>query len=111
MLAEGRDVTRGTVFVDSAGGYLRKSNFARGPWRRVLERTGLGSYNFDGLRHTCASLLLAAGVPLKVVSERLGHGSPAFTASVYQHVAEGLQEKAAAQLQTLLTPPEAPAAG
>jgi hypothetical protein len=40
-------------------------------------------------------LLLEAGVPLKVVSERLGHSTPAFTMTVYQHVLPGLQRDAA----------------
>jgi integrase len=43
------------------------------------------------LRHTHATILLKAGVPVKVVSERLGHSSPAFTMSVYQHVLPGMQ--------------------
>ena len=47
------------------------------------------------LRHTHATLLLKAGVPLKVVSERLGHATPAFTMAVYQHVLPGMQAEAA----------------
>lgn len=43
------------------------------------------------LRHTHASLLLQAGVPVKVVRERLGHASPGFTLNVYQHVIPGMQ--------------------
>jgi len=45
--------------------------------------------------HTHATLLLKAGVPLKVVSERLGHSTPAFTMAVYQHVLPGMQREAA----------------
>src|SRR5690606_14000329 len=47
------------------------------------------------LRHTHATLLLKAGVPVKVVSERLGHASAAFTMTVYQHVLPGMQSEAA----------------
>ena len=47
------------------------------------------------LRHTHASILLKVGVPLKVVSERLGHSSPAFTMTAYQHVLPGMQADAA----------------
>ena len=39
--------------------------------------------------------MLKAGVPLKVVSERLGHSTPAFTMAVYQHVLPGMQRDAA----------------
>ncbi len=38
---------------------------------------------FHDLRHTCATLLLAAGVPIKVVSERLGHSAISITLRVY----------------------------
>ena len=58
------------------------------------------------LRHTHATLLLKAGVPLKVVSERLGHSSPAFTMTVYQHVLPGMQRAAAELFSTLLRPQE-----
>ena len=48
--------------------------------------------------HTHATILLKAGVHVKVVSERLGHSSPAFTMTVYQHVLPGMQADAAAAL-------------
>jgi integrase len=48
-------------------------------------------------------LLLKAGVPLKVVSERLGHSSPAFTMTVYQHVIPGMQRDAADVFARLIT--------
>jgi integrase len=47
------------------------------------------------LRHTHATLLLTAGVPIKVVSERLGHATPGFTMATYQHVLPGMQAEAA----------------
>ena len=47
------------------------------------------------LRHTHATILLKAGVPAKVVSERLGHANVAFTMSVYQHILPGMQADAA----------------
>ena len=47
------------------------------------------------LRHTHATLLLAKGVPVKVVSERLGHASTTITLSVYAHVMPGNQRAAA----------------
>jgi integrase len=47
------------------------------------------------LRHTCATLLLEKGIPLKVVSERLGHSTIALTADVYSHVTPSMQKQAA----------------
>ena len=50
---------------------------------------------FHDLRHTHATLLIAAGVPVKVVSERLGHANPGFTMATYQHVLPGMGADAA----------------
>jgi integrase len=57
---------------------------------------------FHDLRHTHASHLLAAGVNVKVVSERLGHASVAFTLDTYAHVMPGQQAEAAAAVSALL---------
>jgi integrase len=54
------------------------------------------------LRHTAATLALAAGVPAKVVSEQLGHASVAFTLDTYSHVLPHMQDAAAAQVEALL---------
>jgi integrase len=47
------------------------------------------------LRHTCATLLLLADQPAKVVSERLGHSSVTLTLDTYSHVLPTMQERAA----------------
>ena len=57
---------------------------------------------FHDLRHTHASLLVAAGVPIKVVSERLGHAHPGFTMRTYQHLMPGMSAAAADQFATLI---------
>jgi hypothetical protein len=54
------------------------------------------------LRHTHATLLLAAGEPVKVVSERLGHASATITLTVYQHVHPGMGRQAADHFAALL---------
>jgi integrase len=54
------------------------------------------------LRHTHATLLLADGVPVKVVSERLGHASATITLTVYQHVHPGMGREAAERFAALL---------
>lgn len=54
------------------------------------------------LRHTHATLLLGAGVPVKVVSERLGHASATITMNVYQHVMPGMQQEAAAKFASII---------
>ena len=54
------------------------------------------------LRHTHASVLLAAGVPVKVVSERLGHATVTITLETYQHIMPGMQAEAAARFAALV---------
>jgi integrase len=53
-----------------------------------------------------ASLLLKSRVPVKVVSERLGHATPAFTMTVYQHVLPGMQAEAATTFANLVFGPD-----
>ena len=70
-----------------------------------LQRTaGVPAIRLHDLRHTHATLMLKHGVPLKVVSERLGHSTPAFTMAVYQHVLPGMQRDAANIFARLITP-------
>ena len=57
---------------------------------------------FHGLRHTSASLLLGAGAPVHVVSQRLGHANLTITMTVYAHVMPGQQKGAAPQPGALL---------
>jgi integrase len=69
---------------------------------RHIRRAGLQTIRRHDLRHTHATLALKAGVPVKVISERLGHESPAFTLKQYAHVIPGMQAAAAALLAELI---------
>ena len=60
------------------------------------------------IRHTHATLLFKAGVPVKVVTERLGHANAAFTIETYQHVLPGMQADAARIIHELLARAGAP---
>jgi integrase len=71
-------------------------------FQRQLAAVGLPRVSFHSLRHACASYLLAAGVPMKVVQEVLGHSQLSTTADVYSHVAPELQREAAARLGAIL---------
>jgi integrase len=69
----------------------------------IVARSGLPRIRFHDVRHPHASLLLKAGVPVKVVSERLGHVTPSFTLDVYGWVLPGMQAEAAAVFSRLMT--------
>lgn len=71
-------------------------------FRRAVTRAGVPPLTFHGLRHTCATLLLGAGVHPKIVQERLGHKTIAMTLDRYSHVSPGMQGAAAAALDGIL---------
>ena len=68
----------------------------------VIAGTGLGHWHPHELRHSAASLLLAQGVPIKVVSELLGHSGINVTADIYSHVLAPLKDEAAAAMDRAL---------
>ena len=73
-------------------------------FERIARRASVRVIRLHDLRHTHGTLLIAAGVPVKVVSERLGHATPAFTIETYQHVLPGMQADAARVFERLVTP-------
>jgi integrase len=85
LIARGGDVASGPVFPNQKGGWLQPSHIRKRDFRRVIRRAGVPKIRFHDLRHTHASLSLAAGASLKAVSTRLGHSSPAFTLKTYVH--------------------------
>jgi integrase len=74
-------------------------------FKAILRRADLPIIRLYDLRHTSATLALAAGVPPKVVAEQLGHASAAFTLDQYAHVLPHMQQEAAARVEGLLFPP------
>ena len=60
---------------------------------------------FHDLRHTHGSLLIKDGIPVKVVSERLGHANIALTMQTYQHILPGMQADAATERLAKPLPP------
>jgi integrase len=72
--------------------------------RRLAERAGLGRVRVHDLRHTWATLALSRGIPLEVVSERLGHASSTITLNVYRHLLEEERRGYVLDLEDLLFP-------
>lgn len=68
-----------------------------------VKRAGLQRIRLHDLRHTHATLALAAGVHPKVVSERLGHATVALTLDVYSHAIPAMEEDAAAAVAALVS--------
>jgi len=77
-------------------------------WDRTVARLGIRCRLHD-LRHSSASLLLASGADIRLISARLGHASPGFTLSVYAHLLLDAQAAAAERLGALLQNGQLPA--
>ena len=90
------------MFCNSAGRFLNPESISQ-LFARIVRRSDLPAIRFHDLRHTHASLLVADGVPIKVVSERLGHAHPSFTMHTYQHLLPGMSAAAAERFATLVT--------
>ena len=83
----------------------RRAHEARRPEQDLQEDSapGRGSRSsFHTLRHTHVSMLLAAGVPIKTVQERLGHASIQTTMDTYGHLMENAQAEAAHRLDDMI---------
>lgn len=90
----------GYLFTRDDGRPIHPDTFSY--WfEKHLRRSGLRHIRFHDLRHTHASLALQAGISAKVVSDRLGHSTVAFTLDVYSHVVPSLQEEAAETVASL----------
>lgn len=98
------------VFATSAGGPLSVQNLSVRHFKPILRRAGLpDTIRLYDLRHSMATLLLAAGENPKVVSERLGHSSVVLTLDTYSHVLPTMQQAATRKLEELLFVTEASA--
>jgi integrase len=78
----------GLVFTSAEGALLRRSNFQRRVWRPATRAVGLAGLRFHDLRHTSATLSIAAGASTRELMARMGHSSSA-AALRYQHVMAG----------------------
>ena len=90
------------MFLNTAGRFINPESLSQLFDRLQRTMPDLTRIRFHDLRHTHASLLIMDGVPVKVVSERLGHANVAFTIHTYQHLLPGMSAAAAQQFAALL---------
>ena len=101
MAAGGLWQDHGLIFASEVGTPMDPDNFSHS-FARLCERAGLGHWHPHELRHSGASLMLAQGTPLHVVSDVLGHASIAITKDVYGHLLEGDKRAAAESMSRAL---------
>lgn len=93
----------GWMFTDGDGLPIHPHAISQ-TFERIARRASVPVIRLHDVRHTHGTLLIAAGVPVKVVSERLGHAKPGFTIDTYQHVLPGMQASAARVFEQLIVP-------
>ncbi|MEP7021870.1 MAG: tyrosine-type recombinase/integrase [Pseudonocardiales bacterium] len=86
------------VFLSRGRGVLRASNFRRDVWDEAVGAISLDGVVPHGLRHTAASLAIAAGADVKVVQQMLGHKSATMTLDLYGHLFENRLDEVAERL-------------
>ena len=94
------------VFASEVGTPLEQRNLQR-LYKSMVKVAGVSDIRFHDLRHTAASLLIRQGVPIKLVSDRLGHSNTAFTSDVYIHLYPEQRQQAAMSLTDLCRPSNA----
>lgn len=91
----------GLVFTTTIGTPLDPRNVLR-HFSRVLSAAGIAHVRFHDLRHSCATLLLAQGVPARVVQDILGHSAIRVTMDTYAHVMPSMREDAMRAMDSVL---------
>lgn len=94
------------VFCTPEGRPVDPNNLAKRYFKPLLRQAGLPDIRIQDLRHTHATMLLGAGVNLKLVSDRLGHTTTRMTADIYSHVLPRMRDEVAATVDKILSSPE-----
>lgn len=96
----------GLVFCSPEGRPVDPNNLTKRYFKPLLQQAGLPDIRIQDLRHTHATMLLGAGVNLKLVSDRLGHTTTRMTADIYSHVLPRMRDEVAAAVDKILSRPE-----
>lgn len=89
------------VFTNTKGGTVDSTRFAARAFRPMLRAAGLGGVRFHDLRHYTASWMISQGVPIRAVSEQLGHASSDVTLRIYAELITEMSDKLAAAVEAM----------
>lgn len=81
---------------------LSANNLGQREFSKLIKAAKVRTITFHGMRHTAATLMLKAEIPVKVVSERLGHKKITITLDCYAHALPSMQKEAALKFGALL---------
>jgi integrase len=91
---------RGLIFANIYGGFF-DADHVGAMFKKLLKKADLPDVRFHDMRHSVATILLAAKMDLKAVSELLGHSSVATTADIYQSALSEQQQEIVAKMGDL----------
>lgn len=97
-----RWIEHSAVFTGEYGEYMSK-NYINLAFKKFLKDHNLPNVHIHDLRHANASLLINMGVPVKVISEHLGHSNTLTTENIYAHIFNETRVKASKAISQALT--------
>jgi integrase len=89
------------IFIGKTGQPFKNHQLYRS-FKQIVQKSKLPKIRFHDLRHTAASLMLNYGIPVIIVSKRLGHARASITIDVYGHLIPSKQEEAAILMDRLM---------
>lgn len=102
-LKAGKDwIDNNLVFCQDNGTFINGDNLYHRDFQRILKRAGLRHIRIHTLRHTFASILIAAGHNPKYIQNQMGHGSIQITMDLYGHLMEEVHDGAANRTENLV---------
>ena len=90
------------VCVDAFGEIIAP-NYVTEHFRIILKRNNLNLIRFHDLRHSCASILLANKIPMKMIQDWLGHSDMGTTANIYSHLESESKPESASAIEIALS--------
>ncbi len=96
-----RWIDRGAVFTGTYGEYM-SHNYINNEFKKFLKRHNLPNVHIHDLRHANASLLINMGLPVKMISEHLGHSDTRTTENIYAHIFNESRRKASEAISQAL---------
>ena len=92
----------GFVFAAPAGGPLDMHNFRSRVWKPAVDKAGLAPLRIHDMRHTAASVAIAANVDIVLLQRMLGHKSAAMTLDLYGHLMPGQSSAMVERIDALI---------
>lgn len=97
-----RDNPYSLLFATPSGLPINASNMTKRVWAEVLKQAKIQHVKFHALRHTHASMLIAAGADIKYIQHRLGHSSSRVTLDTYGHLMHGSGKQVGAKVERMI---------